>query len=168
MDRSPSPPAPRVYTEAQPSTIFVYADTAKFMEVVRSFTGQTAPTNVPTSAALEPGRQHQSTLAPATATAPGPSAPGLVSQLTLSPPLSLDNPVPCVLNKAPDPRSLATSSSASTLAAEVEMEDAEEMEAIKEGMFYLRPPPPPGKNADAGVPKLLMLFPLAPSTREGN
>ncbi|KAK1580098.1 hypothetical protein QYE76_072045 [Lolium multiflorum] len=176
MDRSPSPPAPRVYTEAQPSTVFVYADTAKFMEVVRSFTGQTAPTNVPTSAALEPGRQHQSTVALATATAPGPSAPGLVSQLTLSPPLPLDNPVPCVLNKAPDPRSLATSSSASTLAEEVEVEDAEdvemenaeEVEAIKEGRFYLRPSPPPGKNADASVPKLLMLFPLAPSTREGN
>jgi hypothetical protein len=106
----------------------VYADTAKFMEVVLSFTGQTAPTNVPTSAALEPGRQHQSTVALATATAPGPSAPGLVSQLTLSPPLSLDNPVPCVLNKAPDPRSLATSSSASTLAEEVEVEDAEDVE----------------------------------------
>jgi hypothetical protein len=62
------------------------------------------------------------------------------------------------------------------LAEEVEMEDPEEVEMenangvedIKEGRFYLRPPPPPGRNTDAGVPKLLMLFPLSPSTCEGN
>jgi hypothetical protein len=184
MDRTPSPPpAPRVSTVAQPSTNYVFADTEKFMEMIRRFTSQTAPTNaadrgaiVPASA-LVPVQQHQPMLA--TAAVRGPRVSDLASLLTLWVPSSLDNPGPCILNMAPDPRLLATPSSLSesTLAEEeemevdadeVEMEDTEEERAIQEGRFYLLPSPPPERNAGADEPELLNLFPLAPSSSEGN
>jgi hypothetical protein len=167
-----------VSTVAQPSTNYVFADTEKFMEMIRRFTGQTAPTNaaVPASA-LVPVQQHQPMLA--TAAVRGPRVSDLASLLTLWVPSSLDNPGPCILNMAPDPRLLATSSSSSesTLAEEVdmevdtddvEMEDTEEERAIQEGRFYLLPSPPPERNAGANEPELLNLFPLAPSSSEGN
>jgi hypothetical protein len=162
----------------------VFADTEKFMEMIRRFTGQTAPTNaadrgaiVPASA-LVPVQQHQPMLA--TAAVRGPRASDLASSLlTLWVPSSLDNPGPCILNMAPDPRLLATSSSSSesTLAEEVEMEadadevemeDIEEERAIQEGRFYLLPSPPTERNAGVDEPELLNLFPLAPSYSEGN
>lgn len=178
MDRSPFlPPAPRVHTEAQPSALFPFADPETFMEMVRRFTGQAAPTNaaaaaqrggiVPTSA-LEPVQQRLPLLGTA-ATAPGPRAAGL--RLTLSLALWSDNPGPCILNKAPDPLLLETSDAEEVEmedANEVEMEDAEELEAISEGRFYLLPSPPPGRNADTGELKLLILFPLGSSSNEEN
>jgi hypothetical protein len=161
-----------VSTVAQPSTNYVFADTEKFMEMIRRFTGQTAI--VPASA-LVPVQQHQPMLA--TAAVRGPRVSELASLLTLWVPSSLENPGPCILNMAPDPRSLAMSSSESTLAEEVgmqveadevEMEETEEERAIQEGRFYLLPSPPPERNAGANEPKLLNLFPLAPSSSGGN
>jgi hypothetical protein len=148
---------------------YVYENPEWFMEMIRRFTGQTAPTNATAAAdrsaivptlAVEPV-QHQPMVA--TATVPGPrasgSGSGLGSLLTLSLPMSPENPGPCILNMAPDIRSLETSSEEEgemqnaeevqveeVEAEEVENEDTEEETAIEEGRFYLLPSAPPAKR----------------------
>ena len=75
---------------------------------------------------------------------------------------SSDNPGPCILNEAPNPLSLEEDMEDDD---EVEEEDdPEEAEALREWRFNLLPPPPPGRNADADMPRLLILFPLEPSS----
>jgi hypothetical protein len=149
---------------------YVYENPEWFMEMIRRFTGQTMASNATTSAdhgaivtmsAVEPVQQHQPMVA--TATAPGPrasgSGSGLGSLLTMSLPLSSENPGPCIVNMAPDIRSRETSSEEEgemenaeevppeeVEAEDVENEDTEVERAIQEGIFYLLSSPPPAKR----------------------
>jgi hypothetical protein len=135
---------------------YVYENPEWFMEMIRRFTGQTAPSNAAAAAdrgaivpmlAVESVKKHQPMVATALPPGPGASGSSLGSLLTMSLPLSSDNPGTCIVNMAPDIRSLETSSE------EVEMENAEEVEkdteeerAITEGRFYLLSPSPPAKR----------------------
>ncbi|KAF7043720.1 hypothetical protein CFC21_053042 [Triticum aestivum] len=133
MERNPRTPAPRVYTEVPPETIFVHATTSTFKEVVQRLTGQPAAAN---TVAHGYGATVQQPPPP-----PVPLAAGIVSPYTHPLPLLSDMPGLCIANKA------------------VEMVDAEEEKAIKEGRFYLLPS---GRcRCCHAEPKLLPLFPGA-------
>jgi hypothetical protein len=137
---------------------YVYENPEWFLEMIRRFTGQTAPSNAVAAAdrgaigpmlAVEPVQKHQPMVTNATAPGPGTSGSSLGSLLTMSLPLSSENPGPCTLNMAPDIRSLETSSEEEgemENAEEVEDEETEEDMAITEGMFYLLSSPPPAKR----------------------
>jgi hypothetical protein len=134
-----------VYYETQPTPIYVHADPENFMEIVQSLTGQAAPTNAVGAAAdsgaivpapaLEPVQQQQQQPMLAAAMVPGPRASATESTISEEDEEMKDAP-------------------------EVEMEESEEERAIKEGRFSLLP----NRNAGADEPKLLNLFPLAPSS----
>jgi hypothetical protein len=137
---------------------YVYKNPEWFMEMIHRFTGQTAPSNAAAGVergaivpmlAVEQVQKHQPVVATATASSPGASGSSLGSLLTMSLPLSSENHGPCILNMAPDIRSLETSSEEEgemENGEEVEAEDTEEERAITEGMFYLLSSPPPAKR----------------------
>jgi hypothetical protein len=142
---------------------YVYENPEWFMEMIRRFTGQTAPSNAAAAAdrgaivpmlAVESVKKHQPMVATALPPGPGASGSSLGSLLTMSLPLSSENPGTCIVNMAPDIRSLETSSeeegemenAEEVEAEEVEDEDTEEERAITEGMFYLLSSPPPAKR----------------------
>ncbi|XBH54754.1 VQ motif-containing protein 31-like [Aegilops tauschii subsp. strangulata] len=153
MERNPRTPAPRVYTEVPPATIFVRATTSTFKEVVQRLTGQPAAGN---TVARRYGATVQQPPPP-----PVPRAAGIVSPYTHPLPLLSDMPGLCISNKAVKVNTLFPMTSASMLAEDVEVEtvDAEEEKAIKEGRFYLLPS---GMcRCCHGEPKLLPLFPGA-------
>ncbi|KAM3293817.1 hypothetical protein ACQJBY_037006 [Aegilops geniculata] len=151
MERSPRTPAPRVYTEVPPATIFVRATTSTFKEVVQRLTGQPAAAN---TVAHGYGATVQQPPPP-----PVPRVAGIVSPYMHPPPLLSDMPGLCITHKAVKVNTLFPMISASMLAEDVETVDAEEEKAIKEGRFYLLPS---GRcRCCHGEPKLLPLFPGA-------
>jgi hypothetical protein len=131
-----------VYYETQPTLIYVYADPEDFMEIVQSLTGQAAPTNAAGAAA------NRGAIVPMPALEPVQQQPMLAAAMV------------------PSPKSSATESTISEEdeekkdAPEAKMEESEEERAIKEGRFSLLPV----RNTGADEPKLLNLFPLAPSS----
>ncbi|KAF7048033.1 hypothetical protein CFC21_056852 [Triticum aestivum] len=151
MERNPRTPAPRVYTEVPPETTFVRATTSTFKEVVQRLTGQPAAAN---TVAHRYGATVQQPPPP-----PVPLAAGIVSPYTHPLPLLSDMPGLCIANKAVKVNTLFPMTSASMLAEDMEMVDAEEEKAVKEGRFYLLPS---GRcRCCHGEPKLLPLFPGA-------